>query len=108
MTQQTSSTPNGQRISVAGLQVDSALYALVNEHIAPGTGVDAEGFWASFGAVVNEFAPRNRTLLAKRDALQAAIDQWHLEHRNSGGDARNNFAAYKAFLQELDYLVSVG
>ncbi|MCK9502845.1 MAG: malate synthase G [Porticoccaceae bacterium] len=108
MTQQTSSTPNGQRISVAGLQVDSALYALVNEHIAPGTGIDAEGFWASFGAVVNEFAPRNRTLLAKRDALQAAIDQWHLEHRNSGGDARNNFAAYKAFLQELDYLVPVG
>ncbi|MGB0713495.1 MAG: malate synthase G, partial [Gammaproteobacteria bacterium] len=69
------------RIDANGLQVDSALYALINDAIIPGTGVEPAAFWASFAAIVNDLTPRNRELLAKRDALQARIDAWHLERK---------------------------
>ncbi|TNE89565.1 MAG: malate synthase G, partial [Gammaproteobacteria bacterium] len=61
-------------------------------------------FWESFGAVVSDFAPKNRELLKKRDALQAQIDSWH--QRRAGQP--HSHAEYKAFLQEIDYLVPQG
>ena len=92
------------RIQVGGLQVAKELYDFVNEKAIPGTGVDQEKFWAEFGAIANELAPKNKALLAKRDDLQAKIDAYHTERK--GQDL--NFAEYKAFLQEIGYLVEEG
>ena len=93
-----------QRINTHGLQVDSDLYAFITHRAIPGTGVDADSFWTEFGAIVDELTAENRTLLDKRDSLQAQIDAWHRSHR---GDAHDPIA-YRAFLSQIGYLVEEG
>lgn len=93
----------GDRIPVGSLQVSTLLHDFVNNTALPGTGVDAATFWAGLESIVNDLAPRNRELLAKRDALQAKIDAWHLENKG-----KFDFAAYKAFLQDIGYLLPEG
>lgn len=91
------------RIQVGGLQVSTLLHDFVNNKALPGTGIDANAFWAGLESIVTEYAPRNRELLAKRDDIQAKIDAWHLEHKDSF-----DFAAYKDFLKEIGYLLPEG
>ena len=93
-----------ERIDVGGLRVAKPLYDLVKNEIAPGTGVDPDGFWTAFGEIVRDLAPRNRELLAKRDALQARLDEWHKQNPGPASDP----AAYRAFLEEIGYLVPEG
>ena len=45
-------------VDKGGLKVDDKLVRLVERDIAPGTGVDPEHFWAAFGKLVLEEAPR--------------------------------------------------
>ncbi|MCG7630361.1 malate synthase G [Epibacterium sp. MM17-32] len=92
------------RIERNGLQVASALAAFVEDKALPGTGVSADAFWAGLSGLVNGMGDENRALLAKREAIQGKIDAWHLERRGQPHDA----AAYKAFLQEIGYLVPEG
>ena len=90
-----------ERVQVGGLQVAKALYDFVNNEAIPGTGIAADQFWAGAAAVIKDLAPKNRALLAKRDELQAQIDAWHQARKGQAHDA----AAYKAFLQEIGYLL---
>ncbi|SFW47507.1 malate synthase [Pseudomonas sp. NFACC19-2] len=90
-----------ERVQVGGLQVAKALYDFVNNEAIPGTGIAADKFWAGAAAVIKDLAPKNRALLAKRDELQAQIDGWHQARKGQAHDA----AAYKAFLQEIGYLL---
>ncbi len=92
------------RISVAGLQIAKSLYDLVRDEIAPGTGISADRAWQGFADIVRELTPRNRTLLARRDELQARIDAWHLARKGQAHDA----AAYKQFLVDIGYLLPEG
>jgi malate synthase len=92
------------RIDIGGLRVARELYELVRDDIAPGTGIDPDGFWRSFGEIVRDLMPRNRDLLAKRDALQRQIDDWHRRHPGRAADPD----AYRAFLEEIGYLVPEG
>ncbi len=92
------------RIDLYGLQVDQALAEFVNDQVLPGTGVSQDKFWSGFSALVGDLAPRNRALLAKREALQSQIDAWHIAHRAAPHDA----AAYKAFLTQIGYLLPEG
>jgi malate synthase len=93
-----------QYVSVGGLQVSKDLHDLVRDEIAPGTGVEPDAFWGSLGEIVRDLAPKNRALLDKRNALQAAIDEW-LEARR-GGDIDPE--EMRAFLLEIGYLVPEG
>ncbi|PAU63867.1 malate synthase G [Pseudomonas indica] len=90
-----------ERVQVGGLQVAKVLFDFVNDEAIPGTGLSADAFWAGAEAVINDLAPKNRSLLAKRDELQARIDGWHQARAGQPHDA----AAYKAFLQEIGYLL---
>ncbi|SIQ88956.1 malate synthase G [Marinobacterium stanieri] len=92
-----------QRVQVGGLQVAKELYDFINNEALPGTGVDVEQFWNRFDSIVHDLAPRNRELLAKRDDIQAQIDAWHRDNRDSF-----NFDNYKSFLQEIGYLLPEG
>ena len=91
-------------VDAGGLKVDESLYELVNERIAPGTGVDPASFWASLNTIVADLVPENKELLAKRDEIQLKLDAYHKE--NPG--APTDMAAYKAFLTEIGYLVPEG
>ncbi|WP_369958607.1 malate synthase G [Pseudomonas benzenivorans] len=90
-----------ERVQVGGLQVAKVLFDFVNNEAIPGTGITADKFWSGVEAVINELAPKNRALLAKRDQLQAQIDAWHQARAGQAHDA----AAYKAFLEEIGYLL---
>ena len=92
------------RIESGGLEIDKQLYDLVNDQIAPGTGVDTTGFWNSLGQIVAELGPLNRQLLERRDAIQSKIDGWHAEQ--AGG--KWNADEYRAFLTEVGYLTEEG
>lgn len=85
----------------AGLSVDARLADFVEGAALPGTGLDAADLWAGFAAILNGFTPENRALLAKRDALQQQIDDWHRARAGTPHDP----AAYQAFLTDISYLV---
>ena len=91
------------RIEIAGLRVAGDLFAFVGEEALPGTGIAELDFWKGFAAILNDLAPGNRALLARRDELQAKLDEWY---RANG--APSGMAAYKAFLTEIGYLVPEG
>jgi len=91
-----------ERIQAGGLQVAKELYDFINDKAIPGTDVDQATFWANFGALVHDLAPKNKALLVKRDEIQAKIDAFHNEH------PKLDAAAYKAFLQEIGYLLPEG
>lgn len=92
------------RIQKGGLQIAKVLHDLVVTEIAPGTGIEPDAYWAAFERVVNEFSPRNKALLEKRERLQAQLDDWYRAHSGKAIDTQ----AYKSFLQEIGYLLPEG
>lgn len=86
------------RIQKGKLAIAKELYDFIENEALPVSGLDSETYWKNFEQVVVDLSPKNTTLLAKRDELQAKIDEWH----------RNNkfeLEAYKAFLTEIGYLL---
>jgi len=94
------SSQANSRVQHAGLQIADVLYRLVNEEVAPGTGISPDQFWDAMAAVIKDLAPKNRALLAKREQIQAQIDDWHRANRGQFDAAK-----YKAFLTEINYLL---
>lgn len=93
-----------ERVQAGGLQVAKVLYDFVNNEALPGTGLQADEFWAGFDRIVHDLAPRNRSLLEKRDELQAKLDAWYRERKGQSID----LAEYKTFLTDIGYLVPEG
>lgn len=88
-------------VQVGDLQVARVLFDFVQNEATPGTGVDAGAFWAGADQLIHDLAPKNKALLTQRDELQAQIDAWHQSRAGQAHDA----SAYKAFLQEIGYLL---
>lgn len=88
------------RVEIAGLRIARELHDFVGNEALPGTGIAADAFWNGFSAIVHDLAPKNRALLAKRDAMQEKLDAWY---RANG--APIDIEAYKIFLKEIGYLV---
>ncbi|MBC7801875.1 MAG: malate synthase G [Gemmatimonadaceae bacterium] len=88
------------RTDTAGLRVATTLHDFMDEAL-PGTGIDADTFWAGFAAMVRDLAPRNAALLARRDELQQQIDAWHASQAGKPHDP----AAYEDFLRAIGYLL---
>ena len=90
-----------QYVTRAGIEADPKLADFIETEVLGPLSRDVDGFWQGFAALLEEFAPRNAALLAKREELQAKIDAWHGEHAGKPHDG----GAYRAFLQEIGYLV---
>ncbi len=90
-----------QMIERAGVRIDNRLATFLETEVLAPLGRDAGAFWQGFARLLAEFAPRNAALLAKRAELQAQIDEWHTTRAGQPHDA----AAYRAFLEEIGYLV---
>jgi malate synthase len=89
-----------QRVRIGGLSVAASLHRFVEEEGLPGSGVDPQSFWQGVEAIIDDLAPRNRELLARRGELQSRIDDWHREHPGTP-----EAAAYTGFLREIGYLL---
>ena len=92
-----------KRIEISGLSIDAGLYQLIDQEIAPNSGVESAQFWQSFADINATLGPRNKTLLATRDKIQQQLDDWHIA--NFGNI---NLPQYKTFLQEIGYLLPEG
>jgi malate synthase len=90
-----------ERHTIGGLQVANVLRAFVRDEALPGSGIDEMTFWSGVERILNDFAPRNRQLLARRDELQRQLDAWH---RTNPGPVRDQ-TAYVQLLNDLGYLV---
>jgi malate synthase len=86
-------------VNIGDLQVASELYEFINFEALPGSQVDQDTFWAGFEKIIKDLTPRNKELLAKREQLQTKINRWHRENKDF------NFDRYKAFLEEIGYLL---
>ncbi|WP_111894160.1 malate synthase G [Acinetobacter sp. MB5] len=86
------------RIQKGKLAIAKELYDFIENEALPGSGLDSDSYWKGFEQIVVDLSPKNKALLAKRDDLQAKIDEWH---RNNSFELE----AYKAFLKEIGYLL---
>lgn len=93
-----------ERLERSGLSIDKQLVSFIEDRAIPGTGVTPDMFWDGLAELAKTYGATNRALLAKRQSLQDKLDAWHIEHRDQPHDA----AAYKAFLQDIGYLVPEG
>lgn len=82
-------------------RVHQLLYHFVSDELLPLTELNPAAFWQDMACLVADLAPRNRQLLATRDALQARIDNWHIAHREQAFDVE----AYTEFLRSIGYLL---
>ena len=85
----------------SGLSVHPLLVDFVEKEALPGLDVTAEQFWSGFAALVAEHGPTNARLLARRDELQAQIDEWHHKY----GPVASNPQGYEFFLRDIGYVV---
>ncbi|WP_258558431.1 malate synthase G [Sphingomonas sp. CGMCC 1.13658] len=88
------------RVERSGLQVARVLAEFIEQQALPGTGHEAETFWAGVAEIFARYVPENVMLLATRDAIQAQLDDWHEARRGQPIDQTE----YQAFLREIGYL----
>ena len=82
------------------LTISKHLQDFLENEVLDGLDITKEHFWSSFEKIINEFSPRNKALLEKREDIQTQIDNWHLEHK--GKDL--NYEEYKSFLTDIGYI----
>ncbi len=87
-------------INHGSLKVSKELDDLITKKVCIGIDVNPDSFWDSLEKIVEEFTPRNKALLEKREDLQKKIDEWHLAN-----DKKIDKAEYKNFLKEIGYLL---
>jgi len=82
------------------LTISSHLKDFLENEVLVGLDITKEHFWSSFEKIVNEFSPRNKALLQKREDIQSKIDSWHIDHK----DEDFNPDKYKTFLTDIGYI----
>jgi len=83
------------------IQVSGELKNFLESEVLEGLDISPEHFWNSLESILEEFGPRNKALLDKREVIQSQIDEWHLARRNTEHDHEE----YKDFLKEIGYIV---
>jgi malate synthase len=92
------------RTAIHNLQVANPLLSFINDQMLPATGVHQDVFWKGFNDIVADLAPKNIALLAERDRLQTAMDQWHTANPGPVAEGKA-MKAYRKYLSQIGYLV---
>ena len=87
-----------------GLIIAAELERFIEVEALPAAGLTPAAFWPGFAALLNDLAPRNRALLAKRDDLQAKLDSWYAARKGQAVSP----AEVEAYLREIGYLIAEG
>lgn len=85
------------RITKGALAIDKILFDFIENEALPAAKLDSDAYWKNFEQVVLDLTPKNKALLARREELQAKIDDWHKNNPYELG-------AYKNFLTKIGYL----
>lgn len=88
----------------SGLQIAIALAEFTEQRLLNKLEIQPEGFWSGYAKLLAEFMPRNAELLARRERLQAQIDDWAKAAKRQPFDVE----AQKSFLTRIGYLVPRG
>ena len=96
---QKSETQKSSSDSVS-ITISNHLRDFLENEVLEGLDISKEHFWSSFEKIVNEFSPRNKALLQKREDIQSQIDSWHIDHK----DEDFNPEKYKTFLSDIGYI----
>ena len=91
-----------QYVTRANLQIAEELAQFIETRALAGTGIASNHLWQGLADILARSVPQNRSLLTKRDDIQAKLDAWH--KANPGPIA--DMPAYQAFLREIGYLVT--
>lgn len=95
---------NENNNKIGSLQVHHKFQSFVEDELLPATGLDADSFWSGLEVLIGDLTPVNRELLAKRDAIQEQIDDWHRARVGAPLDHQE----YVSFLRNIGYLVDAG
>ena len=91
---------NQDTSSALSIKVSHQLKDFLDNEVLDGLDVSSDAFWSSFEEILDEFTPRNKALLERREDMQSQIDTWHIERK---GDEHNH-DEYKSFLKDIGYL----
>jgi len=91
---------NQDTSSALSIKVSHQLQDFLDNEVLDGLDVSSDAFWSSFEEILDEFTPRNKALLERREDIQSQIDTWHIERK---GDEHNH-DKYKSFLKDIGYL----
>lgn len=91
---------NTQYRIIRNLSINQDLYQFIDQEVMPGLSIKTDDFFSSLANIVDSMQDENIQLLQTRNNLQKKIDQWHIKHQSNF-----DFATYKQFLQEIDYLL---
>mgnify|MGYP003335638085 CR=1 FL=1 len=87
-------------VKQGGLQIAEELHTFIVSDVLPELEIDAAAYWSNLESLLTQFAPKNRSLLAKRDAFQLELDNYH---RSTSGRALDQ-SEYERFLRRIGYL----
>lgn len=82
------------------LTIDQSFRDFITDDVLTLTDLDPQRFWSGFEKLINELAPRNRTLLRERERLQQQINAWHQQHQGNALDVDS----HRDFLTRIGYL----
>jgi malate synthase len=88
-------------IQMNGLTVSQCLFSFIEDEVLVDIGISSALFWKGFAGIIEELSSDNIKLLTKRNYLQEQIDQWHKDNFAE----KFNFANYKQFLTDINYLI---
>ena len=93
-----------ERVQRGVLKVSKELDAFLRNEVLEDLDITEDQFWGSFQSIVEEFFPKNKNLLDKREEFQKTIDEWHLKESNKPF----NQEAYNQFLKDIGYWLEEG
>ena len=91
---------NQDTSSSLSIKVSHQLKDFLDNEVLDGLDVSSDAFWSSFEEILDEFTPRNKALLERREDIQSQIDTWHIERKGH----EHNHDEYKSFLEDIGYL----
>ncbi|MFK7860499.1 MAG: malate synthase G [Granulosicoccus sp.] len=86
--------------TAGGLTVAQPLHDFIVNEALPGTNIEADSFFTAMSAIFRDLSGANQAMLNKRAELQTKLDAWH-----KANPGTIDAASYKAYLQEIGYLV---